>query len=121
MRRIPSLDTQPSRIQTRLRERRKSFLPTLGLTVLLWIALFLTIIFLDPGEAISLPIFLLFVFTSIFFTAGLVLGGKTIGAVIATTVTLFFALRYFGLTTVSLVLLATGTILISVGLFWKRR
>ena len=96
-----------------MRSKRKNFLPTLVLILVLWGLLGLLLTQVDPElgkdilvPGLYLPFFLLF-FPASFLTLAVVLTNSRRGLIVASALNLFLALRLFGLGNVlNLILLA---------------
>lgn len=76
--------------------KRKNFLPTLLVTVLLWSLLSALIYFVDPDTFGVIPLFFVTVFTSLLFTFSLIFAGSRRGLVASSSLTLFLILSYLG-------------------------
>ncbi|OGM33588.1 hypothetical protein A3D01_01375 [Candidatus Woesebacteria bacterium RIFCSPHIGHO2_02_FULL_39_13] len=86
---------------------RKNFFVTLLVIITLWIFVATTILFVDPSDFGAVPLFFLLIFLSLFFTISTILIHTRGGLIIASTVTIFLALRYLGVGNIlNLVLLA---------------
>lgn len=77
--------------------KRKNFLPSLILTIILWIALGAVTYFVDPQTFGAIYLFFLLVFFSLLFTFSLILGSTRRGLILSVSLTLFLILRYFGI------------------------
>ena len=75
---------------------RKNFLPSLLLTITLWLALAGLIYLVDPDVLGIVIIFFLILFLALTFSFALMLANTKRGIIIATAATLFLVLRYFG-------------------------
>lgn len=76
--------------------RRKNFLPTLIITITLWIILAGIVYFVDPQQMFAIPLFFLFAFLAILFTASLLFANRRRGLLTSLVIILFLILRYFG-------------------------
>jgi hypothetical protein len=91
-----------SKLQTKRAHRkarvlkRKNFLPTLIVTLLLWLATASLIYFIDPQTFGAVPIFFVAVFTSLLFTFSLIFAESRRGLIAAIALTLFLLLAYLG-------------------------
>lgn len=86
------------KIQHRIEElrRRKNFLPTLIITIILWLILAGIVYFIDPQQMIAIPLFFLITFLAILFTASLLFANRRRGLLTSLVIMLFLILRYFG-------------------------
>ena len=82
--------------------KRKNYLPTLILTLLLWALLASMIIWVDPQlvkdillPGVYLPFFVVF-WPASFFTLALLIGSSSRGLLVATGINIFLLLRVFG-------------------------
>src|SRR5687768_10285102 len=76
--------------------KRKNFLPTLLITVFLWILLGGLIYFVDPDTFGALPLFFILLFSSFLFTFSLLFASTRRGLITSISLTLFSLLLYFG-------------------------
>jgi hypothetical protein len=76
--------------------KRKNFLPTLLITVLLWIMLGGLIYFVEPGTFGVIPLFFVTIFVSLLFTFSLLFANSRRGLVITIGLTFFLLLSYLG-------------------------
>lgn len=90
-------------MRKKLRPKRKNYLPTLALIVVLWALLGLMIIYVEPGlikdiliPGIYLPFFLLF-FPASFFTLAIIWSNSRRGFLSAFGLTVFLLLKILGL------------------------
>lgn len=88
--------------------RRKNFLPSLVITILLGISLALIIYFTDPSESIFVFIFFLNLFLFSMFIFSLLFANSRRGLIISVCLTLFVILRYFGVGNILNAVLITG-------------
>lgn len=89
----------PHRNYTRHTEqklKRKNFLPSLVITIILWLILAGIIYFIDPAIIMAIPLFFIIVFLSFLFTFSLLFAAQRRGLIIATAATLFLFLSYLG-------------------------
>ncbi len=99
-------------------KNRKNFLPTLGITVLLWLILAGLIYFADPETFGVVFIFFAIFFFTVLFTFSLVFANTRRGLIITIGITLFLILRYFGVGNLLNGLLIAGVTLASEIYFW---
>lgn len=76
--------------------KRKNFLPTLLITILLWALLGGLIYFVDPKTFGVIPLFFISVFVSLLFTFSLIFANSRRGLVATIAITLFLILLYLG-------------------------
>ena len=76
--------------------KRKNFLPTLLITVILWLTLGGVIYFVDPDTFGAVPLFFILTFMSFLFTFSLIFASSRRGLVASTATTLFLILSYLG-------------------------
>jgi hypothetical protein len=91
-------------------KERKNYLPTVLITVGLWLSVIAFIFFADPQAMWSIPIFLLLVFSSITFTFSVVLGNTRRGILIAMAITIILGLRIVNMATAINVVLLLGAL-----------
>lgn len=77
--------------------KRKNFLPTLLLTVVLWGLLAGLIYFVDPETFGAVSLFFVLVFFCLLFTFSLIFANSRRGMVASVAVTFFLLLTYFGI------------------------
>lgn len=77
--------------------KRKNFLPTLLLTILLWGLLCGLIYFIDPDTFAAVPFFFVLIFSCLLFTFSLVFAGGRRGLIGSIAITLFLILAYLGI------------------------
>ena len=82
--------------RTEQKLKRKNFLPTLLVTILLWLATFGIVYFVDPGTFGAIPLFFIVVFLSFLFTFSLLFADSQRGMVATIASTLFLTLLYLG-------------------------
>lgn len=100
--------------------KRKNFLPTLIVTLLLWILVAGLIYFVDPETTFALPGFFLLIFLGLLFAFSTVFASSRQGFLISFGFTLFLILRYFGVGNILNFLLLSG-LLITVEIYFVRR
>ncbi len=100
-----------------MRQRRKNYLPTLVLILILWGLLALMLAYVEPElikdvliKGAYLPFFLLF-FPASFFTAAIIWGNSRRGFLTAAGLTIFLLLRLYGLGNVLNLLLILGIVI----------
>lgn len=76
--------------------KRKNFLPTLLLTILLWLVLGALVYFIDPGTFGAVPMFFITSFLAFLFTFSLSFAAGRRGLIGAISITLFLILAYLG-------------------------
>lgn len=76
--------------------KRKNFLPTLLITILLWLILGGIVYFINPDTFGVVPLFFTLVFLAFLFTFSLIFVGGRRGLVGAIAITLFLVLAYLG-------------------------
>jgi hypothetical protein len=76
--------------------KRKNFLPTLLVTVLLWILLAGMIYFVDPGIFGAVALFFALLSATLLFTFSLVFASTRRGVIASTALSLFAILAYLG-------------------------
>jgi hypothetical protein len=100
--------------------KRKNFLPTLIVTIFLWLTLGGIVYFLEPDTFGILPLFFILVFFSLLFTFSIIFSQTRRGFLTALGLTLFLILRYFGIGNVLNFLLIAG-ILITFEIYLSKR
>ena len=100
--------------------KRKNFLPTLLLIILLWLLLFGLIYFVDPTLFGALPAFFILVFASLLFTFSLIFANSRQGLILTSAITIFLILSYLGVGNILNVLLLSG-VAISIELYLARK
>ncbi|MEA3355254.1 MAG: hypothetical protein U9Q63_02085 [Patescibacteria group bacterium] len=100
-----------------MKKRRKNYLPSLILTLVLWGFLFSMIFYIEPElvkdiliKGFYLPFFLLFIPT-IFLSLALILGNSKRGLLISVGLGIFLILRIYELGNVLNLLLITGIVI----------
>jgi hypothetical protein len=76
--------------------KRKNFLPTLLITILLWIMLGGLIYFVDPGTFGVIPLFFVTIFVSLLFTFSLLFANSRRGFIASLFLSIFLILMYLG-------------------------
>lgn len=76
--------------------KRKNFLPTLVITIILWIIIGGIIYFIDPNTLLALPLFFIATFLTLLFTFSLLFGSQRRGMISALSITLYLFLSYLG-------------------------
>ena len=76
--------------------KRKNFLPTLLITILLWLLLGGLVYFVDPGSFSAIPAFFVLFFTVLLFTFSLLFADSRRGLISSISLTLFCLLAYLG-------------------------
>jgi hypothetical protein len=76
--------------------KRKNFLPTLLITILLWGLLGALVYFIDPSTFAAVPLFFVLIFSCLLFTFSLVFAGGRRGLIGSIAITLFLVLAYLG-------------------------
>ena len=96
--------------------KRKNFLPSLVLTVFLWLAAGL-VYFVDPFIFGVVPLFFLLIFFSLLFTFSLLFAGTRRGLIATISIVLFLFLSYLGIGNI-LNLLLIVAIAVSIELYF---
>lgn len=91
--------------------RSKNFLPTLVITILLWILTGIIIFFVDPATFFVVPLFFLLIFFATLFTLSIALASSRHGLLLASGLTMFLILRYFSLGNLLNLILLAGIII----------
>lgn len=91
--------------------KRKNFLPTLLLTILLWLLLTTLVYFADPQTFGAIPLFFLLLFISFLFTFSLIFANSRRGLVASISFILFSILLFLGVGNLLnlILILAIGT------------
>ena len=76
--------------------KRKNFLPTLLVTMLLWVLLAALIKFVDPATFGVVPLFFVTVFATLLFTLYLVFANSRRGFLLSLSLSLFSIFMYLG-------------------------
>src|SRR3989344_6764303 len=77
--------------------KRKNFLPTLLLTILLWGLFGGLVYFIDPNTFGAIPLFFILLFVTLLFTFSLIFANSRRGLAISISMTLFAMLAYLGI------------------------
>ncbi len=88
--------------------KRKNFLPTLIITIFLWLLLSGVIYFVEPDSFGAMPLFFLITFLALLFTFATVFANTRRGAITAAGLTIFLFLRYLGVGNIINLLLIAG-------------
>lgn len=75
---------------------RKNFLPTLAITLLVWVLVGGLIYFVDPESIGAVPIFFILIFIGLLLAFATLLTNSRQGLILAIATTIFLILRYFG-------------------------
>jgi len=97
--------------------KRKNFLPTLLITVLLWLLLAGLVYFVDPGNFAAVPVFFVLLFTALLFTFSLLFTNTRRGLIGSVSLSIFFVLAYLGVGNI-LNLLLIVAIAVSIELYF---
>lgn len=100
--------------------KRKNFLPSLIVTVLLWGLLVGVVYFVDPNSFAAIYVFLTLFFLVSLFTFSIIFGNARRGVLVATGLVLFLLLRYFGIGNIINFSLITG-VLIVIELYYLKK
>src|SRR3989344_8660532 len=76
--------------------KRKNFLPTLLITVLLWSLGGGLIYFVDPDTFLAIPLFFVIIFLAILFTSSLVFANSRRGFITSISLCFYVVLMYLG-------------------------
>jgi len=76
--------------------KRKNFLPTLLITILLWSVLGSLVYFIDPGTFAVISLFFTLIFFCLLFTFSLIFANSRRGIVATIAITFFLLLMYLG-------------------------
>jgi uncharacterized membrane protein len=101
-------------------EMRKNFLPTLIVTIFLWILIAFLICFLDPTLAGAIFLFLFLSFLALFLTFTTLLANTRHGLLVSSAIITFLILRYLGLGNFLNLILIAGLAL-TVELFFLKK
>ena len=77
--------------------RRKNFLPSLIITLFLFLGLISIVYFTDPKQSFFIVLFFVNLFTFLFFLLSLVFANSRRGLIISTCFTIFAIFRFFGI------------------------
>ncbi|HJX59370.1 hypothetical protein A2V61_03825 [Candidatus Woesebacteria bacterium RBG_19FT_COMBO_47_8] len=104
--------------QKQIRER-KNFFPTLAVTILLWIALFGLVYFVEPDTFGAFFVFFALVFFALLFTFSTAFANSRRGLLTASALTLFLILRSLGVGHIINFLLIAG-VTISIEIYFAK-
>ena len=76
--------------------KRRNFLPTLSITIVLWLLLGGLIYFIDPDSFAVIPLFFVLVFFCLLFAFSLIFANSRRGVMATIALTFFLLLMYFG-------------------------
>jgi hypothetical protein len=76
--------------------KRRNFLPTLLVTIILWLLLGGLIYFIDPGTFGAVPLFFILFFAALLFTFSFLFGSTRRGLITSLSLSLFSTLAYLG-------------------------
>ena len=76
--------------------KRRNFLPTLLITIFLWVLLGGLVYFVDPDVFLAVPIFFVLFFSANLFTFSLLFVGTRRGLITSSSITTFLLLSYLG-------------------------
>ncbi|MCJ7805321.1 hypothetical protein MUP46_01625 [Patescibacteria group bacterium] len=77
--------------------RRKNFLPSLIVTMVLWVVTAGIVYFVDPQTFGAIPVFFFMVILSLLFTLSILFANTRRGIITTLCVMIFLILRYFGI------------------------
>lgn len=77
--------------------RRKNFLPSLIVTMVLWILTAGVVYFVEPQTFGAIPVFFFIVFLSLLFTLSILFANTRRGVIATLCAMIFLVLRYFGI------------------------
>lgn len=100
--------------------KRKNFLPTLLLMILLWLTLGALVYFIEPDTFGAVPLFFLITFMAVLFTFSLIFAASRRGLIGAIGITLFLVLAYLGVGNI-LNLILIVAIAVSIELYFSLR
>ena len=100
--------------------KRKNFLPTLLVTILLWIATVGLVYFVDPSFFAAVPLFFTLSFLVLLFTFSLIFGDRRRGFIAAAACLLFLFLSYLGVGNILNAILIVA-IAVSIELYFSLR
>lgn len=78
-------------------QARRNFLPTLILTIALWLLVAALVYFVDPDTFFAIPAFFILGFFALLFTFSTLFENSRRGLIVAAAITVFLILRYFGI------------------------
>lgn len=88
--------------------KRKNFLPTLLITILLWTSIAFVVYFLDPSTLVAIPLFFILIFLAFLFTFSLLMANSRRGLIITISLVFFLILRYLGVGNLINIILIIG-------------
>lgn len=88
--------------------RRKNFLPSLIVTLLLLLSLCSIVYFTDPKYPLFIFLFFANLFTLTFFISSLILASSRVGLIISTCITVFLIFRFFDIGNILNAILLVG-------------
>lgn len=97
-----------SNVKRRLIERKRSFVPTLVTTGLLWFMCISIIFATEPEKLPNQLVFILVLFLALFFTFTIIFTNKRRGVIASLAVVIFLVLSYFGVGSILNFLLVAG-------------
>ena len=100
--------SEKKQVRTENIKKRKNLLPTLLITILFWIMISGIIYFIDPHQTGAVLLFFVFILATLFFTFSLILASSRRGVLVASAITAFLILRFFGVGNILNLLLITG-------------
>ncbi|OGM75653.1 hypothetical protein A2394_02075 [Candidatus Woesebacteria bacterium RIFOXYB1_FULL_42_36] len=100
--------------------KRRNFLPTLSITVILWLALGGLIYFVDPDSFAVIPLFFILAFFCLLFAFSLIFANSRRGVVATIALSFFLLLMYFGVGNI-LNLILIVAIALSIELYFSLR
>lgn len=77
--------------------KRRNFLPTFLIAILLWLILATLVYFVEPETFGAVPAFFVLVFCAFLFTFAVIFANTRRGVIVALSTTFFLILRYFEL------------------------
>lgn len=101
--------------------KKRSFLPTLIITIILWISLALIIYFSNPENFGLVPLFLILLFLAILFTSSVIFANPRRGLMLAVGITFFAVLRFFGVGNIINLLLIVGILITVESYIWYKK
>lgn len=81
-------------LRNKLVTRRKNFLPSLIITVVLWLSILTMIITTDPKYTFNLFVFFVLLSLALLFTFSIIFGNKRLGFIFSLCITFFLVLTY---------------------------
>jgi hypothetical protein len=100
--------------------KRKNFLPTLIVTILLWGILGGLIYFITPDTMGALPLFFILSFLALLFTFSLLFADSGRGFIVSLGLIVFLILRYLGIGNIINLLLIAGLVVTAEFYFTRR-